>query len=167
MPRRIVCCTHIADAIFLSLRCAGRDIPRHCPLPPATRPMEPEEGPEGAARDSANMRLWLHPPGQKKKQKAISSALEEASQQRQTAFVRFVRESPDAWLLRWKRLPSEAWLCRFSRGRRWNVLFLLGGLVSDKHENRSSSGWRLHQWGLALAAGCSVRKFWDVCYWLV
>ena len=51
---------------------------------------------------SANVRLWLHPPGQTDAQVAVGNALSLAAASRFKAFNGYTRESADTWLFSWK-----------------------------------------------------------------
>ena len=50
---------------------------------------------------SANVRLWLHPPGQKDAQAIIAAAISNAAAKRNKAFSRQCRETADTWLFIW------------------------------------------------------------------
>ena len=50
---------------------------------------------------SANVRLWLHPPGQTYAQAAVAAALAGVEGKKHKAFDRQARESADTWLFLW------------------------------------------------------------------
>ena len=50
---------------------------------------------------TANVRLWLHPPGDTDAQAMVSSAISLADGKRAKAFDRYARESADSWLFSW------------------------------------------------------------------
>ena len=62
---------------------------------------------------TANVRLWVHPPGRAEAQATVTAAIEEAEGKKCKAFQRCVRESADTWLFFvialeiWRRVATQ------------------------------------------------------------